>query len=255
MNPAMQTTPQSSPQSSPPTQPQAIASQVFKGALLSLVAGYVDVVGFIALFGLFTAHVTGNFVMLGVALAHATGGVLSKLLALPVFALSVATTKIAVDAMQARGRPPLPPLLVTQGLLLAAFMLAGCLASPMASPDMPSAIATGMLGVAAMAVQNAQSRIVLTDHVPTTIMTGNSTQVIIDLVELRSASADKVAAAKNRLRKMVPAIAAFAAGAVSGAYAYVQASYWCLAVPILILLALAYSYRAGPAASLAGRQA
>ena len=251
MNPAMPTT----PQSSPPTQPQAIASQVFKGAMLSLVAGYVDVVGFIALFGLFTAHVTGNFVMLGVALAHATGGVLAKLLALPVFALSVAATKIAVDTMQARGRPPLPPLLVTQGLLLAAFMLAGCVASPMVSPDMPSAIATGMLGVAAMAVQNAQSRIVLTDHVPTTIMTGNSTQVIIDLVELRSASADKVAAAKNRLRKMVPAIAAFAAGAVSGAYAYVQASYWCLAVPILILLALAYSYRAGPAASLAGRQA
>lgn len=242
----MQTTPQS------PSQPQATAGNVLKAAWLSLVAGYVDVVGFIALFGLFTAHVTGNFVMVGVELAHSTTGVAAKMLALPVFALSVAATKIAIDAMQARGKPPLPPLLVAQGVLLACFMLAGCLASPVTSPDMPSAIATGMLGVAAMAVQNAQSRIVLTDHVPTTIMTGNSTQVIIDLVELARGPADKIAPAKNRLRKMVPAIGAFAAGAVSGAYAYVFASFWCLAVPIVILLALAYSYRSTQTAPAAG---
>jgi uncharacterized membrane protein YoaK (UPF0700 family) len=33
-------------------------------ATLSFVGGFVDVVGFIALFGLFTSHVTGNFSML-----------------------------------------------------------------------------------------------------------------------------------------------------------------------------------------------
>jgi hypothetical protein len=32
--------------------------------------GYVDVVGFIALFGLFTAHVTGNFILIGSELVH-----------------------------------------------------------------------------------------------------------------------------------------------------------------------------------------
>ncbi len=243
----MQTTPQSLP-----PQPPASAGNVIKASLLSLVAGYVDVVGFIALFGLFTAHVTGNFVMLGVELAHSTSGVAAKLLALPVFIVSVASTKIAIDAMQARGRPPLPPLLAAQCALLTLFMLAGYMASPITSPDMPAAIATGMLGVAAMAIQNTQSRIVLTDHVPTTIMTGNSTQAIIDLVEVIHGPPDKAAAAKNRLRKMVPAIAAFAGGAMAGAYAYVLASFWCLAEPIAILLALACSYRrmqAGPEAT------
>ncbi|MDU6748154.1 MAG: DUF1275 family protein, partial [Bradyrhizobium sp.] len=40
--------------------------------LLSVNAGYVDTAGFLALQGLFTAHVTGNFVTLGAALALGT---------------------------------------------------------------------------------------------------------------------------------------------------------------------------------------
>src|ERR1700733_15899285 len=42
--------------------------------LLSLNAGFVDTAGFLALQGLFTAHVTGNFVTLGASLGLGTSG-------------------------------------------------------------------------------------------------------------------------------------------------------------------------------------
>ncbi|WP_164045026.1 DUF1275 family protein, partial [Serratia marcescens] len=57
--------------------------------LLSFNGGYVDTAGFLALQGLFTAHVTGNFVTLGASLALGTTGALAKILALPVFCVTI----------------------------------------------------------------------------------------------------------------------------------------------------------------------
>jgi len=53
--------------------------------LLSFNGGYVDSIGYLSLQGLFTAHVTGNFVTIGAALVFGTSGVVAKLLALPMF--------------------------------------------------------------------------------------------------------------------------------------------------------------------------
>src|SRR5246127_2094061 len=62
--------------------------------LLSFTAGYVDTAGFLALQGLFTAHVTGNFVTLGASLALGTSGAIAKLLALPVFCAVVISVRL-----------------------------------------------------------------------------------------------------------------------------------------------------------------
>lgn len=61
---------------------------------LAFVAGFVDTCGFVALFGLFSAHVTGNFVLLGASLIRPHAGVIAKLLALPVFMAAVAGTRL-----------------------------------------------------------------------------------------------------------------------------------------------------------------
>eukprot|EP01042_Synura_sphagnicola_P010850 gene10850-13895_t len=85
-----------------------------QSAAMSFLAGYVDTLGFVALFGLFTAHVTGNFVLIGSELAHPSHGVLIKFVAFPAFILSVAFTRMAVVWLERAGQAPLPWLLALQ---------------------------------------------------------------------------------------------------------------------------------------------
>ncbi len=72
--------------------------------LLSFNAGYVDTAGFLALQGLFTAHVTGNFVTLGAAIVFGTTGVAAKLTALPVFCVMVVLSRLLGRLLAARDR-------------------------------------------------------------------------------------------------------------------------------------------------------
>jgi len=209
------------------------AAAILEGALLAAVAGFVDTCGFIALFGLFTAHVTGNFVLIGAAIADYHGGVIAKLLALPVFVVVVAMARAATVILEDRRKNAALPLLGFQILFLAGFLAAGVLAGPMQDGDAPLVILTGMLAVTAMAIQNAASRTVFSMHTPTTVMTGNVTQVVIDLVDLGLGRAS--AEVRNRVRKMVPAIFAFTIGALGGALGYIFAGFWCLAAPIAVL--------------------
>src|ERR1700751_1701403 len=88
--------------------------------LLSLNAGYVDTAGFLALQGLFTAHVTGNFVTLGASLALGTSGAVAKVLALPVFCAVVIATRLLGSLLLARHKAALQTLLRVEVLLLIA---------------------------------------------------------------------------------------------------------------------------------------
>ncbi|MBX5230431.1 DUF1275 family protein [Rhizobium sp. NLR9b] len=79
--------------------------------LLSFNGGYVDTAGFLALQGLFPAHVTGNFVTLGATVAMGSSGALPKLLALPMFCLVVLMSRIAGLLLHRAGKPVLRCLL------------------------------------------------------------------------------------------------------------------------------------------------
>ncbi len=221
----------------PPATPSSSDRAVIvEGAVQALIAGFVDTCGFVALFGLFTAHVTGNLVLIGAAIADYRGGLAAKLLALPVFMLAVVLCRAATLALQGRGKNPAVPLLGLQLLLLAGFMAAGIAATPISDGDAPLAIAAGMLGVAAMAIQNTLSRTLFAGHAPTTVMTGNVTQLVIDLADLVLGHAEP--GHRARLAKMAPAVLAFTGGALFGAVGYTLTGFWCLAMPIAALALL-----------------
>jgi uncharacterized membrane protein YoaK (UPF0700 family) len=87
-----------------------------------MTAGAVDVIGFLALGGLFTAHITGNVVVLA---AHYVTGAFSEvgpLLSVPVFVVVLGAVTIVSGSVEQAGGSPRRAL-----LLLHAALLAGCL--------------------------------------------------------------------------------------------------------------------------------
>jgi uncharacterized membrane protein YoaK (UPF0700 family) len=201
-------------------------------ALLSFTGGFVDTAGFLGLQGLFTAHVTGNFVTLGATLVLGTHGAIAKLLALPEFALVVALVSVASDLFARRQWPAVPLLLSGKVLLLIAFFVLAVALGPFPDSDAPAALVTGFAGVAAMAVQNAVQRIHLGSLPPSTLMTGNTTQAVLDAVALmRGDKSDQAGALRGRFSRMLAAVAWFAAGCALAASLYAWVGFWCLVVP------------------------
>jgi uncharacterized membrane protein YoaK (UPF0700 family) len=207
------------------------------GGLLAVIAGYVDTLGFIALFGLFTSHITGNFVLLGSEIVHPTGGVLLKLLAFPAFLLAVAFARVFSIVLERHHIRLLRPLLALQAVFLLAFWLAGEHAQPIVDAEATAVLAAGMLGTIAMGVQNATSRIVVGSLAPSTAMTSNVTQLMIDAVDLLLGSRHE--ALRNRFGKLFWPVLGFALGAPLGAFGYLQFGFASLALPLLALVALA----------------
>ncbi|WP_374382420.1 YoaK family protein [Dongia sp.] len=210
-------------------------------ALLAFTAGFVDTVGFVALFGLFTAHVTGNFVLIGASLIDLHAGLLTKLLALPLFVITVALTRLFILRQERRARDAAMPLLLGELLFLGLFLACGSALAPFDHADSAAAMVTGFSAVVAMAIQNTASRTIFAALAPTTVMTGNVTQIVIDLVDV--ALVDEQKEAKARLRKMSPPVLTFAVGALTGALAYGFVGFAALAAPIVAIAGVALIYR------------
>jgi uncharacterized membrane protein YoaK (UPF0700 family) len=78
---------------------------------------------------------------------------------------------------------------------------------------------------------------------PTTVMTGNVTQIVVDLVD--TAASGEHEEARGRLRKMLPPVATFAAGALAGALSYGVAGYAALIAPVVTTALVLALYRRG----------
>lgn len=121
-----------------------------------------------------------------------------------------------------------------QIVFLLLFLIFGLIASPITDADAPMGLLAGMFGVIAMAIQNAASRTIFLEHAPSTVMTGNVTQIMMDLVDVTLGAT--APPARARLRKMIPAVLGFGFGAIAGGLGIVWFGFWCIACPIFAML-------------------
>lgn len=222
---------------------------IVDASLLSFIAGFVDTCIFVGLFGLFTAHVTGNLALIGTELVHREGSdVIPKLLSLPVFVLAVVLTVKVSDFLKRRGRHRIAPLMCAEAVLLVLSLVTAVAFGPLVRAEDPIPMTAGMLAAAAMGLQNALMRTELTSLPSTTVMTTNVTQVVIDAVIIASGRHDSALDARhledsrNRFARMWPPIVAFAIGAICGAGGYAWLHFGSLLIPALLCLVLAYRF-------------
>ncbi|MGC1308720.1 MAG: YoaK family protein [Phormidesmis sp.] len=223
------------------------------GFLLSLVAGFVDTAAFIILFGIFTAHVTGNIALAGSSfVSDDEESTLTRLLMLPAFMVTVALTSVLARYARRKQWPVFAVLLTAEAIALSIFLVIGAELSPALLLDVQEEyiLPIGLSGVVAMAIQNTlmkEARGVFKSYIPTTVMTGNTTQLTIDLVQLIGAklsageqAEQEASESIERISRYVPVIVGFALGGAAAAF-FILASetWWSLVFPLVIVVVLA----------------
>lgn len=133
--------------------------------ILAFIAGFIDTATFVGADQMFSAHVTGNFVVLAANLLSNDPAVYMKLLTFPVFAAGV----MFVNLLEKR-----KPMKVQVHLLLIATLM----------------ILTGAFSLSplflvfAMAIQNAIQKVHFKNLSPSTVMTGNVTTLFLNFPKL-----------------------------------------------------------------------
>ena len=230
---------------SPPAADTSLGAKLLP-AVLSLIAGSTDVISFLGLGGLFAAHITGDLVVLAAHVVEGGTAPLAPMLALPVFIAVLGLTRLLAGVLQARQHGTLRPLLGLQFLLLANFLTLCVVADAHADPNAPIAVVAGMLGVAAMAVQNAMVQISLPRAPSTAVMTTNITRFVMDLgTVLVGRDPQEAANACDRAKHAWPVILGFAVGCGLGAACQAAFGLRSLALPTgLALVAFVMSFDA-----------
>ena len=210
------------------------ASDWLLPTVLSTTAGAVDVIGFLALGGLFTAHITGNLVVL--AAHYVTGGFseIGPLLSVPVFVIVLGIIMVLFANKATRGARR--TLLLLHASLLVGFLALGAGLGPFPDPDSGIAVSVGMIGVAAMATQNALVRLELPGFPSTAVMTTNVTQLTIDLALLVRGKGDPtyLARARRGARLTFPSVAGFVAGCAAGGFLELYFGLGALVLPVVL---------------------
>jgi uncharacterized membrane protein YoaK (UPF0700 family) len=216
--------------------------------VLSIIAGSTDTIGFLGLNGLFTAHITGNLVFLAAKLVAGEQAPMSYFIAVPVFMVALVLAKVFAAGLERFRIASLTPLLLLQFSLLLAFLAFCVAAGPGVDPNAAIMTLAGMLGVSAMAIQNALVRLSLREAPATAVMTTNITLFIIDAAEIfLGRNASSVANARARAKHTWPAIFGFLIGCALGGTCEAALALTSVVLPTsLALLAVALGMASHP---------
>ncbi len=203
--------------------------------LLALVAGYCDTVTFVAADNIFSAHVTGNFIVFAYQIVTgAETGAWIKLITFPFFIIAVMIGGW-ISQKSSYGKT----LLAEALLLLAAGTMA--LIFHFQNHDAHIMYPIVLTVVFAMGLQNAFGKLnSKATHGPTTMMTGNVTQASLDLRAIWTK--DTASNAIASLKKQATTISGFLAGCISGGF--LGREYGLSAILLAgILMAICYFYQ------------
>ena len=205
-------------------------SEVWLPTLLSVIAGMVDVIGFLSL-GIFTAHVTGNIVLVGALVVRHERVNPAQILAVPVFTLAVAATWLIAKTSRRRGTRLTRPLLLIQFLLITCLLVFSIIARPSTDPHGLMATIAAMIAVAAMGCQFALLRLALPVAPSTAVMTGNLTNAVLALVDANSQSQPLMTRDTGRLKASLHLLIGFFVGCVVAAAALSLLGEWAWLFP------------------------
>ena len=182
--------------------------------LLTAVAGYCDTVTFVAGDNIFSAHVTGNFIVFAYQMVNGSDiNAWIKLLTFPVFIIAVMVSGWLFSNPDNKNK-----ILLTEALLLIfggilAFSLRDHLDQKIVSYSIV------MIVVFALGLQNAFGKLFSkATHGPTTMMTGNVTQASLDMGSIIF-KGFKTNDSVVSLKKQALTLFGFLIGCISGALA------------------------------------
>src|SRR5712672_746270 len=202
--------------------------------LLSVIAGMVDLTGFFTLGNIFTAHVTGNLVVIAAKAVRGGPLNLAQTLSVPVFVLAVAAVWLLARASGRRGPGLARLLLLVQFLLLAGVLCFSVFTKPSANPHGLMAGIAVMIAVSAMACQYALLRLAVPGAISTAVMTGNLTNTVLSLMDALSKRRPLMALDAGRLKRSLHLLCGFLVGCVVAAAAVSTLGDWAWSFPVAL---------------------
>ncbi|OCX52123.1 hypothetical protein BEL04_11560 [Mucilaginibacter sp. PPCGB 2223] len=199
--------------------------------LLCFAAGFCDTLTFVAAGELFSAHVTGNFIVFAYDIVkHSDHQSWQKLLTFPVFILAV-----MLGGQIAKKTSNIYTLLVLEALLL---LISGVVSVFLLNNGQGSGWQVQLVAiliVIAMAFQNTFGKLFnKATYGLTTVMTGNVTQASLDLIKGITAANTEV---WTSFKKQITLIGGFLMGCLAGALMAKQYGLVAVLLPAVLMLA------------------